>query len=285
MRSSYIFRAREKTVELGERTRLMGVVNVTPDSFFDGGRFLERSQAIEHSLSLVEAGADILDLGADSSRPGAESVPVGEELDRLLPVLQEVRKRVCVPISVDTSKPAVAREALKEGADIVNDITAFRCDPEMPRIVSEWDAGVVLTHMRGTPKTMQERPFSENILEEIQTDLQVAISKACQNGIARERIIIDPGIGFGKSLEDNCRILNRLSFLEGFRLPILIGTSRKSFLGKMLHQPAAERIWGTAASVVVAILRGVHIVRVHDVVEMNQVAQVTDVILAESLLK
>ncbi len=155
----------------------------------------------------------------------------------------------------------------------------------MPRIVSEWDAGVVLTHMRGTPKTMQERPFSENILEEIQTDLQVAISKACQNGIARERIIIDPGIGFGKNLEDNCRILNRLSFLEGFRLPILIGTSRKSFLGKMLHQPAAERIWGTAASVVVAILRGVHIVRVHDVVEMNQVAQVTDVILAESLLK
>ncbi len=285
MRSSYIFRAREKTVELGERTRLMGVVNVTPDSFFDGGRFLERSQAIEHSLSLVEAGADILDLGADSSRPGAEPVPVGEELDRLLPVLQEVRKQVCVPISVDTSKPAVAREALKEGADIVNDITAFRCDPEMPRIVSEWDAGVVLTHMRGTPKTMQERPFSENILEEIQTDLQVAISKACQNGIARERIIIDPGIGFGKNLEDNCRILNRLSFLEGFRLPILIGTSRKSFLGKMLHQPAAERIWGTAASVVVAILRGVHIVRVHDVVEMNQVAQVTDVILAESLLK
>ncbi|MEE8160296.1 MAG: dihydropteroate synthase [Acidobacteriota bacterium] len=285
MRSSFIFRAREKTVELGERTRLMGVVNVTPDSFFDGGRFLERSQAIEHSLSLVEAGADILDLGADSSRPGAESVPVGEELDRLLPVLQEVRKRVCVPISVDTSKPAVAREALKEGADIVNDITAFRCDPEMPRIVSEWDAGVVLTHMRGTPKTMQKRPFSENILEEIQTDLQVAISKACQNGIARERIIIDPGIGFGKSLEDNCRILNRLSFLEGFRLPILIGTSRKSFLGKMLDQPAAERIWGTAASVVVAILRGVHIVRVHDVVEMNQVARVTDVILAESLLK
>ncbi len=285
MRSSYIFRAREKTVELGERTRLMGVVNVTPDSFFDGGRFLERSQAIEHSLSLVEAGADILDLGADSSRPGAEPVPVGEELDRLLPVLQEVRKRVGVPISVDTSKPSVAREALQEGADIVNDITAFRCDPEMPRIVSEWDAGVVLTHMRGTPKTMQERPFSENILEEIQTDLQVAISKACQNGIARERIIIDPGIGFGKNLEDNCRILNRLSFLEGFRLPILIGTSRKSFLGKMLHQPAAERIWGTAASVVVAILRGVHIVRVHDVVEMNQVAQVTDVILAESLLK
>ena len=285
MRSSYTFRAREKTVELGERTRLMGVVNVTPDSFFDGGRFLERSQAIEHSLSLVEAGADILDLGADSSRPGAESVPVGEELDRLLPVLQEVRKQVRVPISVDTSKPAVAREALKEGADIVNDITAFRCDPEMPRIVSEWDAGVVLTHMRGTPKTMQDSPFSENILEEIQTDLKVAISKASQNGIARERIIIDPGIGFGKNLEDNCRILNRLSFLESFRLPILIGTSRKSFLGKMLDQPAAERIWGTAASVVVAILRGVHIVRVHDVVEMNQVAQVTDVILAESLLK
>lgn len=282
MRPCYIFRAREKVVELGEKTQLMGVVNITPDSFSDGGCFLEHSRSIEHSLSLVEAGADILDLGAESSRPGAKSITVEEELNRLLPVLQEVRKRVSVPISVDTSKPVVAREALKEGADIVNDITAFRGDSEMPTVVNEWDAGVVLTHMRGIPETMQERPFSEDILKDIQTDLQAAVSKALRHGIGRERIIIDPGIGFGKSLEDNCRIVNRLSFLKNFQLPILVGTSRKQFLGKILDKSVTERMWGTAASVVISILRGGHIIRVHDIAEMNQVALVTDTIIAES---
>jgi dihydropteroate synthase len=285
MRPSYIFRAREKTVQLGEKTRIMGVVNITPDSFFDGGRFLEDSRAIEHCVSLAEAGADIVDLGGESSRPRAEPVSEQQELERLLPVLREVRKRISVLISVDTCKSAVAREALNEGADIINDISAFRCDPEMPRIVKQWDAGVVVMHMRGTPKTMQDLPLSPDILEEIHTDLGVALSKASENGIAKERIIIDPGIGFGKNLEDNCRILNNLSFLKSFRLPILVGTSRKSFLGKILNRSAGERIWGTAASVAVAILRGAHVVRVHDVTEMKQVVQVTDAILAESLLK
>lgn len=283
MRPCYVFRAREKVVELGRKTQLMGVVNITPDSFSDGGCFLEHSRSIEHSLSLVEAGADILDLGAESSRPGAKSITVEEELNRLLPVLQEVRKRVSVPISVDTSKPVVAREALREGADIVNDITAFRGDSEMPTVVNEWDAGVVLTHMRGIPETMQERSFSEDILKDIQTDLQAAVSKAFRHGISRERIVIDPGIGFGKSLEDNCRIVNRLSFLKSFQLPILIGPSRKQFLGKILDKSVTERMWGTAASVAVSILRGVHIIRVHDIVEMNQVALVTDAIIAESV--
>ena len=283
MRPCYVFRAREKVVELGKKTQLMGVVNITPDSFSDGGCFLEHSRSIEHSLSLVEAGADILDLGAESSRPGAKSITVEEELNRLLPVLQEVRKRVSVPISVDTSKSVVAREALKEGADIVNDITAFRGDSEMPTVVNEWEAGVVLTHMRGIPETMQERPFSEDILKDIQTDLQAAVSKALRYGISRERIVIDPGIGFGKSLEDNCRIVNRLSFLKSFKLPIIVGTSRKQFLGKILDKSVTERMWGTAASVVVSILRGVHIIRVHDIAEMNQVALVTDAIIAESI--
>ena len=283
MRPCYVFRAREKVVELGRKTQLMGVVNITPDSFSDGGCFLEHSRSIEHSLSLVEAGADILDLGAESSRPGAKSITVEEELNRLLPVLQEVRKRVSVPISVDTSNPVVAREALREGADIVNDITAFRGDSEMPTVVNEWDAGVVLTHMRGIPETMQERSFSEDILKDIQTDLQAAVSKAFRHWISRERIVIDPGIGFGKSLEDNCRIVNRLSFLKSFQLPILIGTSRKQFLGKILDKSVTERMWGTAASVAVSILRGVHIIRVHDIVEMNQVALVTDAIIAESV--
>ena len=215
----------------------------------------------------------------------SKSAVLREELERVLPVLQEVRKQVPVLISVDTCKSEVAREALKEGADIVNDISAFRLDPEMPRVVKEWDAAVVLMHMRGTPQIMQELPPSEDILEEVQTDLQAAVSKASENGIPEESIIIDPGIGFGKTVEDNCRILNRLSFLESFDLPVLVGTSRKSFLGGILDIPAQDRIWGSAASVAVAIMRGAHIVRLHDVAEMNQVAQITDAILTEGRLQ
>ena len=284
-RRAYVLRARDKKLELGRRTRVMGVVNITPDSFFDGGRFFERSKAVEYCLQLVESGADIVDLGGESSRPGAEPVSVQEELERVLPVLQEVRKQVPVLISVDTCKSEVAREALKEGADIVNDISAFRLDPEMPRVVKEWDAAVVLMHMRGTPQIMQELPPSEDILEEVQTDLQAAVSKASENGIPEESIIIDPGIGFGKTVEDNCRILNRLSFLESFDLPVLVGTSRKSFLGGILDIPAQDRIWGSAASVAVAIMRGAHIVRLHDVAELTQVAPITDAILTEGRLQ
>jgi dihydropteroate synthase len=281
-RRAYVLRARDKQLELGSRTRVMGVVNITPDSFFDGGRFFERSKAVERCLQLVESGADIVDLGGESSRPGAEPVAVQEELDRVLPVLQEVRKQVPVLISVDTYKSTVAREALKEGADIVNDISAFRLDPEMPQVVKEWDAGVVLMHMRGTPQVMQEIPPSQDILEEVQTDLQAAVSKASEEGIPEESIVIDPGIGFGKTVEDNCRILNQLSFLETFDLPVLVGASRKSCLGTLLDIPAQERIWGSAATVAVAIMRGAHIVRLHDVEEMSQVARITDAILAES---
>ena len=259
----------------------MGVVNITPDSFYDGGRFLERSKAVECCLQLVEAGAHILDLGGESSRPGSQPVSADEELERILPVLQEVRKQVSVPISIDTYKSVVARETLKEGADIVNDISAFGLDPELPQVVAQWDAAVVLMHMRGTPQTMQEISPSQDILEEVQSDLKAAVSKAFENGISKERMIIDPGIGFGKTVEDNCKILNRLSFLETFDLPIMVGTSRKSFLGKILGLPAQERIWGSAASVAIAIMRGAHIVRLHDVAEMDQVAQISDAVLAE----
>lgn len=284
-RRKYVLRARDKELELGRRTRLMGVVNITPDSFYDGGRFFERSKAVERCLQLVESGADIVDLGGESSRPGAEPVTEQEELDRVLPVLQEVRKQVPVPISVDTCKSTVAREALKEGADIVNDVSAFRLDPEMPKVVREWNAAVVLMHMRGTPEVMQEIPPSEDILEEVHADLQTAVSTALENDIPRESVVIDPGIGFGKTVEDNCRILNQLSFLETLDLPVLVGTSRKSFLGTILDIPAEERIWGSAASVAIAIMRGAHIVRLHDVGEMSQVARVTDAILAESCLE
>lgn len=284
-RRAYILRARDKKLELGRCTCVMGVVNITPDSFFDGGRFFKRSQAIERCLELAERGVDILDLGGESSRPGAKPVSADEELERVLPVLQEVRTKVSIPISVDTYKSTVAREAFKEGADIVNDISAFRLDPELPQVVRDWDAAVVLMHMRGTPETMQNIPASGDILGEIQRDLQVAVSKAFETGISRERIVIDPGIGFGKTVEDNCKILNRLSFLEAFDLPMLVGTSRKAFLGKILDLPARERIWGSAASIAISIMGGAHIVRMHDVEEMSQVARITDAILAEGPLQ
>ena len=281
-RRAYVLQARDKRLELGRRTRVMGVVNITPDSFSDGGRFLERSKAVECCLQLVEGGAHILDLGGESSRPGSQPVSADEELERILPVLQEVRKQVSVLISIDTYKSVVARETLKEGADIVNDISAFGFDPELPQVVADWDAAVVLMHMRGTPQTMQEIPPSQDIFEEVQSDLKAAVSKAFEHGISKERMILDPGIGFGKTVEDNCKILNRLSFLETFDLPIMVGTSRKSFLGKILGLPAQERIWGSAASVAIAIMRGAHIVRLHDVAEMDQVAQISDAVLAES---
>ena len=284
-RRPYIWEGRDKRLELGKHTRVMGVVNITPDSFSDGGQFLEREKAVEQCLRLVESGAHMLDLGGESSRPGAGAVLEEVELERIMPVLQEVRQKVSVPISIDTYKAEVARQVLSEGADAINDISAFRFDAKMPAVVKEWDAGIILMHMRGTPKEMQQLPPSLNILQDIRSDLQVAISKAFQHGVERERIMIDPGIGFGKTVEDNCQILNQLSFLEPLQLPILVGSSRKNFLGRILNRPEGQRSWGSAASVAAAIMRGAHVVRVHDVEEMEQVARVTDSILSESVLQ
>lgn len=259
------------------------MVNITPDSFSDGGRFWDRSRAIDRCLECAEQGADILDLGGESSRPGAQPVSAQEELDRILPVLEEVRKQVTVPLSVDTCKAAVARQVLQAGADLINDISAFRFDPEMPAVVAEFHAGVVLMHMRGDPATMQQLAPSPDILAEIRTGLQKALKVSSEHHIARDRILIDPGIGFGKTFEDNLKILNQLSFLNVFHLPILVGTSRKSFLGKILDLPVEKRLLGTAASVVVAIVKGAQVVRVHDVAEILQVVRVTESILAEGL--
>lgn len=278
-------RARDKQLSLGSRTHIMGVVNATPDSFFDGGRFLEPSQAIDRCLELVESGADILDLGGASSRPGAKPISGEEELDRILPVLEVVRKVVSLPISIDTYRAVVAEEALREGADIINDISAFRFDSELPGIVRRWDAGVILMHMRGTSQTMHRIAPSKDILEEVIADLQIAVDKAMKSGISKGKIMIDPGIGFGKTLENNCKILNQLSRLDSFNLPIVVGTSRKSFIGDLLDLPVQDRLLGSAASVVVSIMRGAHIVRVHDVEEMCQVAQITDAVATEGSLQ
>ncbi|MEE2821586.1 MAG: dihydropteroate synthase [Acidobacteriota bacterium] len=285
MRRACTMRARDKQLSLGSRTHIMGVVNATPDSFFDGGRFLEPSQAIDRCLELVESGADILDLGGASSRPGAKPISGEEELDRILPVLEVVRKVVSLPISIDTYRAVVAEEALREGADIINDISAFRFDSELPGIVRRWDAGVILMHMRGTSQTMHRIAPSKDILEEVIADLQIAVDKAMKSGISKGKIMIDPGIGFGKTLENNCKILNQLSRLDSFNLPIVVGTSRKSFIGDLLDLPVQDRLLGSAASVVVSIMRGAHIVRVHDVEEMCQVAQITDAVATEGSLQ
>lgn len=282
---SYRFQARDKVLDLGNRTRIIGVVNVTPDSFSDGGQFLDRSRAVEQCLKLAEAGADILDLGGESTRPGAQPLPEQEERERILPLLQEVRARIPGPISIDTYKSSLAHEALLEGADIINDVSAFRLDPNMPAVVGRWEAGVILMHMRGTPRNMQQLPPSPNILSEIQGDLKTALESASEHGIPHDRIMLDPGIGFGKTFEDNLKILNQLSFFKSFQLPILVGTSRKSFLGKILDLPVDQRRMGTAASVVVAIMRGAQVVRVHDVEDILQVVKVTDAVLAEGIVE
>jgi len=261
----------------------MGVVNVTPDSFYDGGRYLEPEAALDRCLKLLGDGADMLDIGGESSRPGAEPLSAEEELSRVLPVLESVRSKTAVPISVDTCKAAVAEAALKSGADIINDISSFRLAPDMPGVIARYGAGVVLMHMRGTPQVMQTLPPSKDILGEIRTQLRDAAKSALSAGIERDRIVFDPGIGFGKTVEDNLRILNQISVFQDLGFPVLLGTSRKSFIGKILGQNANDRLLGTAASVAVAILNGAHIVRVHDVKEMRMIGDVTDAVMAETV--
>ncbi len=259
----------------------MGVVNVTPDSFSDGGLFETPEAALQQALKLIDEGADLLDVGGESSRPGAEPVSTATELSRILPVVEELRARSEIPISVDTYKAPVAMGAIEAGADIINDISAFRFDPDLPEIISEAGAGVILMHMRGTPATMQRMPPSPDILAEIRKDLGEAVDRATAAGVPGDRILLDPGIGFGKTVQDNLKILNQLSFLRlGF--PLLLGTSRKSFLGKIQETEVSQRVYGTAASVAASVIRGAHIVRVHEVREMRQVVDIADAIMNET---
>ena len=269
---------RGKQLAFGQRTLVMGVVNVTPDSFSDGGQFATTESAIVHGLKLVDEGADILDVGGESARPGAKPVALEEELRRVLPVIEALAAKTSVPISIDTYKPIVAQKGLETGAHIVNDITALR-DPEMAGVIAATGAGVILMHMKGTPQTMQKAPSYRDVVSEILAFLQQRVSDAHTAGIAPERIIVDPGIGFGKSTQDNLELLRRLSEFRSLGKPVLIGTSRKSFIGKILDVPnPAERLAGTAATVAWAISRGADIIRVHDVSFMRQVARMTDVL-------
>ncbi len=280
-RTAFEFHAREKTLRLGLRTRLMGIVNLTPDSFSDGGRFHEASAAVDYCLQLIEEGVDILDLGGESTRPGATPVSPQEEQERLLPVLESIRPQTSVMISVDTWKASVARYALEAGADLVNDISALRLDPGMAEVVARYRAGVVLMHMRGTPETMQVIPPSPGILSEVLNDLQVSVNQAHKCHIPHDRILLDPGIGFGKTLKDNLVLMNRLPELARLNLPILVGPSRKGWIGAILDRPVDDRVLGTAGACACCIMRGAHVVRVHDAEEVRQVADIVDAILAE----
>jgi len=267
--------AKDRLIEFPDRPLIMGIVNVTPDSFFDGGRYLDAEAAVAHAVQLVEEGADLLDVGAESTRPGADAVDEAEERRRALPVVNAVAKAVTVPISIDTSKAAVARAALDAGAVLVNDVTALRGDPAMVDVVARTGAGIVLMHMYGTPRTMQQAPRYDDVVGEISDFLEERIRFAMAHGIVRRQIILDPGIGFGKLLVHNLTLLAQLRRFEQFDCPLLVGVSQKAFLGQLMDRPLQERQWGTAAAVAMAVDRGAGILRVHDVRAMKDVVQVT----------
>jgi len=273
-----------RTLPIGERTLIMGVLNVTPDSFSDGNQFLNFDKAIAHAEQMIEEGADIIDVGGESTRPGGEPVTAEEEIQRVVPIIEELVKRSTVPISVDTTKSEVTRAALNAGAAIANDISALRFDFYVADEAAKTGAGLVLMHSRGTPATMHKLPPVPDIMEEVTRSLNASIKMAERRGVKRESIVVDPGIGFGKSQEQNVELIAKVDqLIKAFPdFPLLIGTSRKSFIGRILADengepaPLTERLHGTMASVAVAVLKGAHIVRVHDVKPTRDAVRVTD---------
>ncbi|MFW9264501.1 dihydropteroate synthase [Nostoc sp. CALU 546] len=267
----------------GQRTYLMGILNVTPDSFSDGGEFNTTSAALVQAQALVAAGADIIDVGGQSTRPGAKPITLAEELDRVLSVLKVIRPEISVPISVDTTRAAVARASVEAGADIINDISGGTFDSEMLPTVAELGVPMILMHIRGTPQTMQQQTDYQDLLGEIYSFLGRQIEAATTAGIDLDKIIIDPGIGFAKNYEQNLEIFGGLRSLTKLNCPILVGASRKSFIGRILNQPDPKaRVWGTAAACCAAIFNGADILRVHDVQEMRDVSLVADALLRQA---
>lgn len=274
-----------RVLVLGERTLLMGVLNVTPDSFSDGGRYYSVKNAVEAALAMQRAGADILDIGAESTRPGSSGISAAEEVARLLPVLQALRGRLKIPLSVDTRKASVAELAVGAGAELLNDVSGLKHDPGLPEVAARHRVPLILMHMRGTPRTMQKLPSAKDALRDVTAGLRQSVLIAQRAGVAKSQIILDPGIGFGKSYAQNYELIAKLPALAKLGYPLLVGTSRKGFLGATLARhgkpaPPGQRIWGTAATVTASILNGVHIVRVHDVGEMLQVARVSDALVS-----
>lgn len=277
-RKQYPLTLGDQTLDLGERTHIMGILNVTPDSFSDGGAFIDPEKAFEHALRMRAEGADIIDIGGESTRPGAEKISEEEEAARIIPLIERISREPGMLVSVDTYKASVARDAIAAGARMVNDISGLRFDPGMAPLVAETGVPVVLMHIQGTPRDMQKNPFYEDVLGEILVFLEESMEMAFAAGIREEQIIVDPGIGFGKRLQDNLDILKHLRDLKVLGRPVLLGTSRKAFIEGILDLPVTDRLEGTAATVCMGIMNGAHMVRVHDVREMSRVARMTDAV-------
>jgi len=261
----------------------MGILNVTPDSFSDGNLYFDRDKAVKHGLDLVKEGADILDVGGESSRPGSDPIPVEEELRRILPVISEIRESTDTFLSVDTTKAEVARRALDAGANMINDISSFQFDPDMLPLAAEKETPVILMHMKGNPKTMQDNPYYKNLLAEVKYFFQERIDLAVSSGIKREKIIIDPGIGFGKKFRDNLSLIRNLRYFEELERPLLVGLSRKSVIGKIVDQPSQDRLEGSLSAAVLSVSHGAHMLRVHDVAATKKAILVAEAILNEKI--
>jgi len=279
IKENKVFRVAEKEFDLSKKTIIMGILNVTPDSFSDGGRYLNVNRAIEAALQMEQEGADIIDIGGESTRPGADPISIETEQSRVMPVIEGIQKHSKISLSIDTVKSKVAEEALKNGVSLVNDISGLNFDEEMANIVSKHRASVVLMHIKGNPKNMQENPKYENLVDEILYSLSSSVERALNVGIEKDKILIDPGIGFGKEWKDNYIILRYLKEFKSLGFPILVGPSRKSFIGNLLDLPVQERVEGSLAAVCCAIMNGANIIRVHDVKETVRAAKVADAIV------
>jgi dihydropteroate synthase len=274
--SGRILSTRHGNIDMRRRTALMGILNVTPDSFSDGGRYLEARKAIARGVELAEQGADIIDIGGESTRPGARPLSAPEEIERVVPVVRELRRVISIPLSIDTVKAEVARAALDAGADVVNDISALRFDPDMISLIVEEKVPVVLMHMQGTPRTMQESPRYQNVLQEVKDFLRSRVAFSVERGVAPGQIVIDPGIGFGKDLEHNLALIRGISTLTSLAQPVLVGPSRKTFIGKILNVGPDDRLEGSLAAAVAAVLGGANMIRMHDVKEARRAMALAD---------
>jgi len=279
LKNEFIVQTSQRQIKLGHRTLIMGILNITPDSFSDGNIYFDRQKAIDYALKMADDGADIIDIGGESTRPGSKSVKAKQEIARVIPVIEGLMGKIKIPISVDTSKASVASAALNAGAEIINDVSALG-DKKMASVIRENQAALILMHMRGTPDSMQVGNLQyDDLMGEIIKYLSERCKKAVAGGISQRRLIVDPGIGFGKNYADNCKIINRLSELKAIGLPVLIGTSRKAFIGNITGGKPEERLEGTAATICAAIINGCHIARVHDVAYMRKVSDMTDSIV------
>jgi dihydropteroate synthase len=281
-RTAYSLKWRSFDLSLGKKTLVMGIVNVTPDSFSDGGLFFDRDEAIAWGEEMAAQGADLLDIGGESTRPFSDPIPEDEEIRRIVPVIRALVRKTSLPISVDTYKATVARAALEAGAALVNDISALGFDPDLGKIIADFKVPIILMHIQGTPRNMQVKPHYDHLLDDLHVFFARRIEVAMKQGIDREMILIDPGIGFGKTLDHNLTLIKRIDYFQDLERPLVLGTSRKAFIGKLTGQEPLSRDWGTAATVAIGAWQGAHMVRVHNVLAARQVLNVTDALIEAS---